>query len=258
LISIPLLNLWDKRKSIFQFAVLNLKIRFKNTYLGFLWAGLEPLFYFIILYVVFTNIRDAPLNFAIYLMSGVMLFHIFARGTSGGLGSLTGNAGIIKSLKHRKEFFPVVSTVTIGLLSFADLAVFLVLMPVFHFTPQFSIILLPIPIILLMFLILGLSYILSITAVYMRDIQFFWSIFVHSLLFLSPIFWYLKDVNGILLQIHQINPLGQLIEITHSLVIYGQIPPINDWLYTSFFILAIFLTGFFVFHKFEDKITEML
>ena len=107
-------------------------------------------------------------------------------------------------------------------------------------------------------MILGFSYILSIINIYARDTQFFWSIFVHSLLFTSPIFWYLKDVDGILLKIYQINPIAQLIEITHSLVIYGQIPPINDWLYTSFFILAIFLTGFFVFHKFEDKITEML
>ncbi len=243
---------------IFQFAVLNLKIRFKNTYLGFLWAALEPLFYFIILYVVFTSIRDVPQNFAIYLMSGVMLFHIFSRGTSGGLISLTSNAGIIKSVKYRKEFFPVVFTTAIGLLSFVDVAVFLGLMPIFQFIPNFSIILLPIPIILLLFLILGLSYILSIIAAFMRDIQFFWTIFVHSLLFLSPIFWYLKDVNGILLQIHQINPLGQLIEISHSLVIYGQIPPITDWLYTSFFILAIFLIGYFVFQKFEDKITERL
>ena len=243
---------------IFQFAVLNLKIRFKNTYLGFLWAALEPLFYFIILYVVFTSIRDVPQNFAIYLMSGVMLFHIFSRGTSGGLISLTSNAGIIKSVKYRKEFFPVVFTTAIGLLSFVDVAVFLGLMPIFQFIPNFSIILLPIPIILLLFLILGLSYILSIIAAFMRDIQFFWTIFVHSLLFLSPIFWYLKDVNGILLQIHQINPLGQLIEISHSLVIYGQIPPITDWLYTSFFVLAIFLIGYFVFQKFEDKITERL
>lgn len=243
---------------IFQFAVLNLKIRFKNTYLGFLWAALEPLFYFIILYVVFTSIRDVPQNFAIYLMSGVMLFHIFSRGTSGGLISLTSNAGIIKSIKYRKEFFPVVLTTSIGLLSFVDVAVFLGLMPIFQFIPNFSIILLPIPIILLLFLILGLSYIISIIAVFMRDIQFFWTIFVHSLLFLSPIFWYLKDVNGILLQIHQINPLGQLIEISHSLVIDGQIPPITDWLYTSFFILAIFLIGYFVFQKFEDKITERL
>ena len=256
--SFPLVQLWNKRGLIFHFSVLNLKIRFKNTYLGFLWAALEPLFYFTILYVVFTSIREAPQDFAIYLISGVMFFHIFSRGTAGGLASLSGNAGIIKSLKFRKEFFPVVATTSIGILSFVDVGVFFALMLGFQFIPNISIILLPIPLILLLILILGLSYILSIITVYVRDVQFFWSIFVHSLLFISPIFWYLKNVDGILLQIHQINPLGQLIEITHSLVIYGEIPPLVDWVYTTMFIAAIFFIGFFVFQKFEDKITEML
>jgi len=85
-----------------------------------------------------------------------------------------------------------------------------------------------------------------------------WNIFVHALLFVSPIFWYLDNVEGILLQIQSINPLGQLIEIAHILVIDKQIPPLNEWLYTTFFILGIFFVGYLVFHKFEDKITEKL
>jgi len=85
-----------------------------------------------------------------------------------------------------------------------------------------------------------------------------WNIFVHALLFVSPIIWRLDQVDGILLLIQKVNPLGQLIEIAHSLVIYKQIPPLNEWLYTSIFILGIFFFGFFVFHKMEDKITEKL
>ena len=259
MIALPLIQLWDKRGLIFHFAFLSLKLRFKNTYLGFLWAALEPLFYFVMLYVVFTSIREVPEHFEIYLMSGIILFHVFARGTSGGLSSLTGNGGILKSLKFKKEFFPVVATVAIGLLAFVDVGVFLGLMPVFQFTPSLTLILLPLPLILLLILILGLSYFLSIVTIYVRDVQFFWSIFTHSLLFVSPIFWSLETVKKeILLQIHQLNPLGQLIEITHHLVIYGDIPPLSDWLYTTAFILAIFFTGYFVFHKFEDRITEIL
>ena len=256
--SLESLNTRNRLSLIFYFAILNIKIRFKNTYLGFLWAALEPLFYFIILYVVFTEIRDAEANFAIYLITGVVLFHVFVRGTSGGLVSLTINRGIIKSVKIKKEFFPVVATIAIGLLAFVDVGIFLGLMPIFQFMPSWTIILFPLPLILLMILILGLSYILSIITVYVRDIQFIWSIFAHSLLFVSPIFWYLDNTQGILLQIQKINPLGQLIEISHKLVINGQIPPLNEWLYTTFFVFGIFFFGYFVFKKFEQKITEVL
>ncbi len=246
------------RSLIFHLAILNLKIRFKSTYLGFLWAAVEPLLYFIILYVVFTEIRETGENFAIYLITGVMLFHVFVRGTSGGLVSLSINRGIIQSMKIRKEFFPVVATIAVGLLAFVDVGVFFGLMPVFQFIPTWTIVLLPIPLILLLILILGLSYILSIITVYVRDVQYFWVIFAHSLLFVSPVFWRLNNVEGILLQVQQINPLGQLIEISHKLVIAGQIPPFNEWFYTTFFVLGIFFFGYYVFNKFENKITEVL
>ena len=49
--------------------------------------------YFTVLYVVFTSIREREETFAIYLITGIMFFHIFGRGTAGGLSSLTSNAG---------------------------------------------------------------------------------------------------------------------------------------------------------------------
>jgi len=254
----PIVNLWKIRTTVFFFAIMNIKIRFKNTYLGLLWAALEPLLYFTVLYVVFTSIRDREETFAIYLITGIMLFHIFARGTTGGLTSIISNAGIIKSLKVNREFFPVVATLAVGLLAFVDIGVFFGLMPIFQFIPTWTIILLPIPLVLLVILILGLSYFLSVINVYVKDIVPLWTVFVHALLFISPIFWYLDDVNGILFHIQSINPLGQLIEIAHHLVIDGQIPSLTQWAYTIFLVLGIFFLGYAVFHKFENKIVEEL
>jgi len=187
-----------------------------------------------------------------------MIFHIFLRGTSGGLSSLILNSGIIKSLNLEKEIFPVVATVAIGILAFVDVAVFFGLMSVFEFIPDWTIIFIPIILLLLIVLVLGMSYLLSIITVYVRDVQIMWTIFGHSLLFISPIFWRLDQVDGVLLQIQKINPLGQLIELAHSLVIYKQIPPVADWLYTTAIIFGIFFFGFFVFHKMEDKVAEKL
>lgn len=258
MVSLPLIHLWNKRSLLFHFAILNIRIRFKSTYLGFLWTALEPLLYFTILYVVFTSIRDQEEDFAIYLITGIMLFHIFVRGTSGGLSSLITHSGIIKSVSIRKEFFPVVATITVGILALVDVGVFFGIMPLFQFNPNWTIILLPLVLFLMGILILGLSYFLSILTVYVRDIQIMWAISVHALLFISPIIWYLDKVEGILLVIHKINPVGQLIEFAHFLVIYNQIPSLNEWLYTSSFVLTIFFLGYFIFQKMEGRITEKL
>lgn len=252
------MNLRKNKSLILQFAIINIKLRFKSTHLGLLWAAIEPLLTFIVLYVVFSSIRAREESFPIYLITGIMFYHIFVRGTSGGLNSLLNNQGIIKSINIEREFFPVVTTVAIGILTLVTVGVFFGLMPVFQFIPDWTIILLPIPLLLILFLVLGLSYLLSIATVYARDVQHIWIIITFTLIFLSPIFWYIDQVEGILLDIQKINPLGQIIEIAHKLVIDGQIPPLNDWLYTTLFVLSIFFVGYFVFHKYEEKVAEVL
>jgi len=214
--------------------------------------------YFIVLWAVFSTIRSRSDEFAIYLITGVMIYHIFTRGTSGGLVSLTSNAGILQSLKIKRDFFPIVATTSTGILAFVDIGVFFALMPIFNFVPTWTIILLPIPLILTLILVLGLSYFLSIINVFVRDIQTIWSILMHALLFVSPIFWKIDEVGGILLQIQKINPVGQLIELSHKIVIDGEVPPLSDWLYTTLFVLGIFVVGYVVFHKLQDKIMEDL
>jgi len=104
--SLPLVNLWSMRSLILHFAIMNIKIRFKGTYLGFAWTAIEPTLTFVILYLVFTNLRfGAGENYGVYLLTGIFVYHIFVRGTMGGLSSLRSNRAILESLNIRKEFF---------------------------------------------------------------------------------------------------------------------------------------------------------
>jgi len=238
---------------------MNIKIRFKGTYLGFAWTAIEPTLTFVILYVVFTSIRiRAEENFAIYLLTGVFIYHIFVRGTTGGLTSLRNNKGVLESLNIRKEFFPVVTSTATGLLLFISVGVLFGLMPFFNYIPPWTVVFLPIVLGFLILLVLGVSYILSIVHVYVRDIQPFWGVFVHSLFFLSPIFWYLKDVDNFLLVVQAYNPVGQLIELSHKLIVFGQVPPITEWAHSFVFVFGFFMVGYAIFRKFEAKIVEEL
>jgi ABC-type polysaccharide/polyol phosphate export permease len=256
LASLPLLGLLNKRTQIVHFAWKNVKIRYRGSYLGLLWTALEPLLYFVFLYVVFTNIRiGVKEDFGIYLITGIVLYHTFVKGTQGGLGSLKENAGILSSINLRREFFPVVSTTTSSIMLLVEVGVLFALMPVFGFTPGWTIILL-IPILLLLqTLILGFSYLLSIILVYAKDIQPLWSVFVHALIFVTPIFWYVEDMGGIALEIQKINPLGQLIEMAHK-VVFGELPTINEWVYSTVIIFAILFVGYGIFQKLEKRVVE--
>ena len=68
----------------------------------------------------------------------------------------------------------------------------------------------------------------------------------------------MKNVDGILLDLLRFNPPGQIIELAHKVAVFGEIPPLSDWLYTTTFVLVIFFFGFFIFKKYEHKIAEEL
>jgi len=259
LASLPLVNLWSMRSLILHFALMNIKIRFKGTYLGFAWIAIEPTLTFVILYIVFTNLRiGAGENYGVYLLTGIFVYHIFVRGTMGGLTSLRSNRAVLESLNIRKEFFPVVNTVATSLLLLIEVGVLFAVMAVFGFIPPWTIVFLPIVMLFLIVLIHGITSILSIVHVYVPDIHPFWGVFTHALFFLSPIFWKLKDAMSILHEIHKFNPVGQIIELSHKILVFGEIPPITEWLHSLVFVVGFFIVGYAIFQKFESKTVEAL
>jgi len=256
LISLPLVNLWDKKNLVLTFALFNIKIRYKGTILGMLWTGLESLLFFVFLYVVFTSIKFTTReDFAIYLLIGIIIYHAFRKGTNGGLGSIRDNIGIASSISIRREFYPVTSATVSGILLLVEIGVFVGMMPFLGYIPSPTLLLLPIVFVLLLVLILGLSYILSVLYVIIQDIRPLWGVFVQALFFVTPIFWYLEDAGDIAFAIQKINPVGQLVELAHKLV-FNEIPPLNDWLYTTGIIFGILFLGYAIFQKKERNILE--
>lgn len=252
-------DLWLKRQLILNLAIFNVKNRYLGTYLGSIWAFLEPLLLFVLLYFVFTEIRTSSReSFAIYLLTGIMLYHIFVRGTTFGLNSIRGNKSIILSINIKREFLPLASTLSTTAIAIVNVIVFLAISAFFQFEFSLTIFALPIILCYLLLLILGISYILSIVNVFVKDIQRAWPIGIHALFFISPIFWYLDSVGGVLQNFQKINPLGQIVELAHHVIVYKEFPPLNDWLYTLTFILVILGVGLLVFRIFDKRIIEEL
>ncbi len=254
----PLVNLWKDRSLVLQLSLLNTSIRYRGSYFGFLWIVLEPLFILSILYVVFSTIRaGSGSEFAVYLLSGIILFQVFARGTQHGLSIFRKNEGILKSLKIKNEIFPVSSTISTSITMIIQVCLFFIIASILNHNFSETLVYFPISLILLFFLILGLCYLLSVLYVYIRDIQPAWGILITALFFISPIFWRLDDVEGILLTVHYFNPFGQIVELAHD-SIFGNAISFEDLAFTSIFVIAIFFVGFGIFKKFEKNISQEL
>ena len=88
-------ELWENRNIIFLLSITDVKLKYKNSVLGFIWSFLEPLLMLGILYFVFSNIfKNNIENYPIYLLLGLIIWYMFSRGTTMGSSSLISKCGI--------------------------------------------------------------------------------------------------------------------------------------------------------------------
>ena len=87
-----------------------LKVRYKNSVLGFLWSLLNPAVTIGVFYVIFTLVFKNPIpKFVLFLMSSVLVWNMFQTGTSAGVGSVVGNAPLVKKVWFPREILPLAS-----------------------------------------------------------------------------------------------------------------------------------------------------
>jgi len=91
--------IWEKRSLIFLLSFTDVKLRYRNSFLGFFWSFLEPLLMLAVLYFVFSNIFKSNIeNYPLFLLLGLIIWYMFSRATTMGMTSLTDKSNIIKQI----------------------------------------------------------------------------------------------------------------------------------------------------------------
>lgn len=194
----------------------DLKSRYKDSTLGFMWTLVRPLTQLLIYYVVIGKFLSAERgipDFAIYVFTGLTAYGLFSEIVSGGTASIVGNAGLIKKIYLPREVFPL-ATVGSALFNFAIQFAILLLatlaLGVFPISPELVYFLPGLFVLLIYGTAFGL--LLSAVNVYLRDMQYLVEVMMLLLLWASPIVYawsMVKDVvgEGVLLEIYTNNPI---------------------------------------------------
>lgn len=194
----------------------DLKARYKDSALGFVWTLIRPLTQLAIYYVVIgkflTAERGIP-DFAVYIFTGLSAYSLFSEIVGGSTASIVGNAGLIKKVYLPREVFPLAS-VGSALFNFGIQLVILLAATIAVGQPPLTIeILYAIPS-LLVILAFGtaLGLLLSAANVYLRDIQYLVEVMLLIMLWASPVVYSWEMVknfagDGLLLEIYTNNPM---------------------------------------------------
>ena len=173
------------------------KARYKDSSLGFLWSLLRPLTTLIVYYVAIGKFLGAERNipeFAIYLFSGLTIWLLFQEIVSAGTGAIVGNAGLIKKVYLPREVFPLAATGS-SLFNYAtQLAILLAAVVLTGFPTGQRWLYAPMSLLIVLTWGLGLALMLSALNVYLRDVQYLVEIVLMTMFWASPVVYPWKFV----------------------------------------------------------------
>lgn len=237
----------------------DLKIRYKNSILGILWSFLEPLSMLAVLYFIFNFVFPSKIpHYPLYLLLGIITWNFFTRSTSSGMHSIQARKGLVVTIFFPKITLPVGAVITSTLMMCFELLVFGLFMVLFQFVPPITILLFPIFLFFVFLINVGVALPLSIASVKYKDIGYIWQVVTYAGFFLTPVIYNLDVFPSKVKEILLINPMAQIINMSHDAVIYGISPHAQDLVYTALISIAIFLIGLAIFAKNERNISDEL
>lgn len=234
----------------------DLKLKYRRSFLGYVWSVLNPLMTMIVLTIVFTHLLGKKIeNYPVYLLSGRMLYDFMKDSTNNAMKSVVGNAALLRKVYVPKYIFTLAKVTSCMVDMVLSLAALLIVMLVTGARFHLTILLLPIVIIQLYIFCCGLGFFLAQLNVFFRDIQYIYSVVLTAWMYATPIIYQLDDrfPRWFHIAVKGFNPLYYYIAQSRDIIYYGNIPGPRvfwgGWL-IAFLVLAI---GVWSFQRAKDK-----
>lgn len=253
-------ELWQYRELFWAFVVRDIKVRYKQTLIGALWAILQPLTTMIVFSFFFgtiARIGSDGVPYPIFSYSGLILWTYFTSALTASSNSMVGASNLITKVYFPRIIIPLAATLT-GLIDYAIASLILAaLLIFFHITPPLAILSLPLLVVLTWILASGLGMFLAAINVKYHDVKYAIPFFIQLMLFFTPVIYPISIAPNFK-NILMLNPMTGIIE-AHRAVILGNHPINLISLGISVILtIVIFLAGSLYFRSVEKYFADII
>ncbi len=260
--SLNLRELWAYRELLYFLTWRDIKVRYKQTIIGFLWAVLQPVLMTLIFTLFFNllaRVSSGDVPYALFVFTAMTPWNLFANGVTRASNSLIYDAALIQKVYFPRMISPMASILSPLIDFFFTFLVLIGLMFVFGYHPlPYMLAVIPLLGLILMFA-LGIGLWLAALNVEFRDIGYIVPFLVQCLFFASPIIYSSTMVpERFRLAYGLINPMSGIIEGFRWAVLHTNIPSIPMMFASSAIILFILLTGIFYFRYREKAFADVV
>jgi ABC-2 type transport system permease protein len=224
-------EIWRSRELLLFMVRKDLKVKYKGSFLGFLWSMLNPAAVLLVYYVVFKYfLKTAVPDFALFLFSGLLVWNFFSLSLIGSSNAIVANAGIVKKVSFPREILAISQIGTSLVFFFFQVIVLIIFLVGFRYTPAWGYLpLIPFALIDLVILSTAFAVLLSAINVYLRDVE-------HLVQVLMTVwFWGVPIIYSFNRVYHHARWMGYVyladpvtpIVLSFQRAIYGQVAPLG-------------------------------
>lgn len=259
-IAVNLGELWAYRELLFFLAWRDVKVRYKQTVLGFAWAVIQPIATMVVFSLFFGRLAKIPsegLPYPIFSYAALLPWNLFAHAMANSSNSLVSSANLIKKVYFPRLAIPL-ATVVSGLVDF--MIAFLVLIGLMFYysvTPTVNVIWLPAFLLLALVTALGVGFWLSALNVQYRDVRYTLPFLTQIWMFSSPIVYPSSLVPEHWRLIYGINPMVGVVDGFRWALLGTHTQPGPMIGISVLCALAIFIGGLFYFRRMEKSFADL-
>jgi len=259
-VSLNLAEVWSHRELLYFLTWRDIKIRYKQTALGAIWAIIQPLFPMLVFTLFFGRLAKVPsdgIPYSVFAYAGLLPWTYFASAVGNSSTSIVGSSNLISRVYFPRMIIPA-SAVLASLVDFLIAFVMLGVLMVWHRIPLTPATLMLLPLIALLTVIsLGIGMLFSGWTVKYRDIRFALPFLVQVWMFATPVIYPASLVPQKWRWLLGLNPLTGVVEGFRS-ALFGR--PF-DWAflaYSTLFAVAMLIYSAYSFRRLERLFADLI
>lgn len=262
LVALNLRDLWIYRELVYFLTWRDLKVRYKQSVLGVLWAIIKPFLAMIVFTIFFGNLAKMPsdgMPYPIWSYTGLLPWEFFAAALSVSARSMLTSGNMVSKIYFPRIIVPLAS-VFANLVDFLIAFVILIGMMIFyHITPTINMIWLPAFMLLAVVTALGVGLWFSALLVMYRDINYMLPFITQIWMFISPVVYASSTVPEKWRVLYSLNPMAGVVEGFRWAMLGTQqsISPLMIAI-SSVIALTLFISGLFFFRRMERVFADMI
>jgi lipopolysaccharide transport system permease protein len=245
------------RELLYQMTMRDLRLRYKQSVMGFGWAVFMPLLNTAIFSVIFMRGMkiDVGMPYPLFAFSGFLFWNLFASALKFAVGSLAGNANLVTKVYFPREVFPI-SAVIVSMVDTLVGAVVLVGLLIYYQTPvTLALLFVPVVFAVQTIFTLAVAMLLAMGNLFYRDVKYLFEVVLSVWMFATSVAYPVSMIGGRLGALMQWNPMTPIIDSYRDVLIYGRAPGLP---FAIVGLASVLFLGFawLVFHRSEFEFAE--